>query len=931
MAARNRVLAFIIGAIFLALFGFRLIANFLVDWSWFSSLDLTDVFWTRFYAKAAVFGVVFAASAVMLLANGLLANGKAGRRPSMHNVVSPWNSIQGLTPPAAFDQLYHSFPWRLAVIGVSLVLAALIAAGEVGSFDLVLRYLHQVPYGAKDPLFGFDISFFLFTLPVYVEITNWLFFILAISALLSAALYAIHGAIAFDQQRRHIAPAVITHGSILIGLYFLVKAADFWLARLQLVYGDNGVVVGAGYTDVYLTMPILWGLIGLSLVAALLCLANFRGRSLKLPLFSALSLIAVSVVLVPVATGLYQRVIVKPNELQFEAPFIARNIAMTREAYGLNNIEIKPLEGDDSLTYASLQKNRETIDNIRLWDYEPLLASYAQLQEIRTYYKFHDADIDRYWLDGKYQQVMTAAREMKSSLLASNAQTWVNQHLLFTHGNGVVMSPVTKTMEGGLPALYVKDIPPVSDGGPKITEPRIYFGEEIDSYAIVKTGEKEFDYPKGDKNVYTEYSGKDGVAIGGIGARLLYSYYFGDVNILFSKSITAESRLIFRRNVQERIKRIAPFLRLDNDPYMVVSGGKLYWMQDAYTVSAAFPYSKRIDDGSTNYIRNAVKVVLDAYNGSVDFYVADAADPVIKTYARIYPGLFKPANAMPADLHHHLRYPEDLFAIQAQMFRAYHMQAPEVFYNREDLWQFPRRPTGEDGSDAEAKMAPYFINMRLPGEAKTEFVLMLPMVPSQRENMIAWLAARCDEPGYGKLIVYTFPKEKLVYGPYQINALINQNTDVSQQISLWNQMGSRIIHGNLMVVPIENSLLYVAPLYLRAASGQLPELKRVIAVYNGKVVMEETLAKALAALFPPPQGASKDAGQDAVAGPAPTPVDALNAAAKAGGPTANAARAALDHYNAALAKLKAGDFAGFGAELTAMKPLLEEMNKAKKN
>lgn len=922
MTSKNRIFAIVVGAVFVALIVFRLLAGFLVDWSWFASLGLNTVFWTRVLASVAVFATVFVVTAAILLANGIVANRTAGFRPALRTVPSPWNSIEGLNPPAALERLYRVFPWGLAVVVAALVLAALIAASEIGQWDLVLRYLHQVPYGQKDPLFDLDIGFFLFSLPVYEAIKDWLLFVLTVSAFLAGAVYWVHGAIVFDQQRRYVAPAVVAHASVLLGLYLIVKAADFWLQRFLLVYGDNGVVVGASYTDVHLEMPLLWIMAGLSLVAALVCFANIRGRSLKTPLLAAVGLIVISVVVVPLATGLYQRVIVKPNELQFESPYIARNIAMTREAYDLNNIQVKPFVGDDHLSYAALENNRATVDNIRLWDYQPLLSSYAQLQEIRTYYKFHDADIDRYWLNGTYQQVMTSARELKSSLLPANAQTWVNLHVLFTHGNGVVMSPVTKTTEGGLPSLYVQDIPPVSSGGPAVTEPRIYFGEEVDNYIIVKGSTPEFDYPKGDKNVYAEYKGRDGVAIGGFGNRLLFSWYFGDINILLSKYVTPESRIVFRRNIQERIKQIAPFLRLDNDPYIVVSGGRLYWMQDAYTVSSAFPYSKRLDDGSANYIRNAVKVVLDAYNGTVDFYISDASDPIVRTYASIYPGLFKPASAMPADLHRHVRYPEDLFTIQAEMYRAYHMQAPEVFYNREDLWQFPRKPTSDDDS-ADAKMAPYFINMRLPGEKQTEFVLMLPMVPNQRDNMIAWLAARCDGPDYGKLIVYTFPKDKLVYGPFQINALISQNTEVSQQISLWNQMGSRVIHGNLLVVPIENSLLYVMPLYLRAASGQLPELKRVIAVYDGKVVMEETLAKTLASLFPPPQGAPADLGS----GASSAPVQALTQAAQGQGPSANAARAALDHYNKAIAKLKAGDWAGFGAELDAMKPLLEGMNR----
>ena len=425
----------------------------------------------------------------------------------------------------------------------------------------------------------------------------------------------------------------------------------------------------------------------------------------------------------------------------------------------------------------------------------------------------------------------------------------------------------------------------------------------------------EFDYPKGKDNVYGTYQGADGVAVGGMVRRTLFAWYFDDLNILLTNYIASESRIIFRRNIQKRVRTIAPFLRLDHDPYVVVSEGRLFWMQDAYTTSEWFPYAEPLPGGGTNYIRNSVKVVIDAYNGSVDFYVADPADPVIATYRRIFPGLFKSFEPMPADLQKHVRYPEDLFLIQAQLYRAYHMDAPEVFYNREDLWQFPRQPTGfygaGDGAGDGAKMAPYYIIMRLPGEARAEFFLMLPMVPSQRENMIAWLAARCDAPDYGKLIVYEFPKDKLVYGPFQIEARINQNTEISQQISLWNQMGSRVIRGHLLVVPIENSILYVTPLYLRAETGQLPELKRVIAAYGDRVVTEETLAQALAALFKESAPALPLQGPPAAAYPT-SPADLR-------------AREALGHYDRAITRLKAGDWGGFGAELDAVRPLLEEL------
>jgi uncharacterized protein len=921
---RNRIFLIVIGTIFLALIVLRLAASFLVDWAWFASLGFGGVFWTTVNAKIILFLAVLVPTAAILYVNAALAQRLSGFRPNLRTVASPWNSIPGLTPPVLLERLYRNFPWRGLIVAVSLFVAILIAASELGNWSVALRYIYQVPYGLNDPQFGMDIGFYLFSLPALSAIKDWLLFTLIVAAVMAAVLYWVHGSIVVDQQRRYVAPAAVAHASVLLGVWLVVKAWDYWLQRFELVYNDNGAVVGASYTDVHLQIPILWALTVLAIAGAAVSFAGVRGRSLRNPVMAALALVAVSVVIAPVISVVYERVYVKPNQLQFESPYIARNIAMTREAYGLGNIEEKPFVADDNLDAAALTANRATIDNIRLWDYKPLLASYAQLQEIRTYYRFSDADVDRYMLDGAYQQVMTSAREFDSTQLQQNAQTWVNLHVLYTHGNGVVMSPVTKTEVGGLPSLYVKDIPPVSSGGPTITEPRIYFGEGSDTYVIVKSSTDEFDYPKGDNNVYTRYTGRDGVAIGGLGNRLLFSWYFGDVNILLSKYVTGESRLIFRRNIQQRVKQIAPFLSLDKDPYIVVSGGKLYWMQDAYTTSDAFPYSKTADSGMGNYVRNSVKIVIDAYNGSVSFYIADDSDPLVKTYARIFPGLFQPLAAMPADLKRHIRYPEDFFTIQAQMYASYHMDAPEVFFSREDLWQFPRKPAADDDT-GESRMEPYYINMRLPGARDTEFVLMLPMVPRQKENMIAWLAARCDPEHYGKLIVYTFPKDKLIYGPFQINALISQNTEVSQQITLWNQSGSRVIHGNLLVVPIDNSVLYVMPLYLRAASGQLPELKRVIAVYDNKVVMEVTLGQALAKLFKAPEG-SLDVDPQATSS-AQTAARAAAGAVLAAVP-ASAAKGALEHYNRAIAKLKAGDWAGFGAELDAMKPLLEDMNKA---
>jgi len=764
-----------------------------------------------------------------------------------------------------------------------------------------------VPYGATDPLYGNDISFYLFSLPAYIAIKNWMLLTLFLSALFAGAIYWMHGDIDYTVQRRPMSPTAIAHGSVLLGLLFAVKAWSYGLDRYLLLYGDNGVVIGASYTDIYVELPLLWLMVGLSIAAAFAAWVNVRARTYRIPIAAVALIFGGSFMLSGVIPGLFKRVFVKPNELQLEKPYIQRNIELTQQAYNLHQITAKPFPAEQDLTLKTIEANKATIDNIRLWDWHPLMDAYVQLQEIRTYYKFHDVDIDRYWLDGAYQSVMLSARELRSSLLPPNAQTWVNTRVLFTHGNGVVMGPVTRKTADGLPVFYLRDIPPVSTGGPEIREPRIYYGEETNSYVIVRGSTPEFDYPKGKENIYAAYDGTGGVPIGGILRKNLFAWHFGDINLLLSSYITDDSRIMIHRDIQEQVRAITPFLSLDHDPYLVVSGGKLYWIQDAYTTSDYFPYAQPVQRLGLNYIRNSVKIVTDAYNGTVDFYLMDSADPIASTYQQIFPSLFKPFAAMPPDLQTHIRYPEDLFRIQAQIYQAYHMEAADVFYNREDLWQFPREPA--DG--ATTPMAPYYIVIRLPGEAQAEFFLMLPMVPSRRDNMIAWLAARCDPPDYGKLIAYEFPKDKLVYGPFQIEALINQNTEISQQLTLWNQMGSRVIRGNLLVIPIENSILYVSPLYLRAAEGQLPELKRVIAAYGDRVVMKETLAEALSALFD--SGAAPRAPSTSMG----TPLAA---------PTAEQASKALDHYNQAIERLKSGDWAGFGAQLDAMRGLLENLS-----
>ncbi|MGC1411641.1 MAG: UPF0182 family protein [Acetobacteraceae bacterium] len=632
-------------------------SSLVVDWAWFSSVGYAGVFWTAFATKATLFGAVFAISALLLWLNGSIALHLA--RPRQLRLPASLAALQG-SPPAPtgiLGPISGLLPWRRLILAAALVVALLIAMSEIGKWELVLRFIYQTSYGQNDPLFGRDIAFYLFSLPVYSALKNWMVLILLLSAVMAGAVYVLHGEINLDSRLWRFSPAALAHASALLGAYFVVKALSYVLDRYLLLYDDNGVVVGASYTDVHVELPILWLLIGLAAAAAIVAWVNVRLRTYRLLIGAVAVVFGGSFLLGELLPGMFQRFYVKPSELQLESPYLKRNIDLTQEAYNLRQITVKPFPAEQGLTYQALQDNRATIENIRLWDWQPLLDTYAQLQEIRTYYRFLDVDIDRYHLGGSYQQVTLAPRELVSSLLPPNAQTWVNQHLLFTHGNGVVMSPVTQKSTEGLPNFYLKDIPPVATGGPAITEPRIYFGQGNSGDVIVKGSTPEFDYPKGKDNVYAYYDGTDGIPIGGMFWRSLFAWQFDDVNILLSSYITGQSRMMIHRNIQDRIETIAPFLQLDHDPYMVISAGRLYWMQDAYTTSDWFPYAQPQGGDNFNYIRNSVKVVVDAYNGTVTFYVTDAADPIIATYRRIFPTLFKPFDAMPADLQQHIRYP----------------------------------------------------------------------------------------------------------------------------------------------------------------------------------------------------------------------------------------------------------------------------------
>ncbi len=767
----------------------------------------------------------------------------------------------------------------------------------------VLQYFHPTPFNSTEPLFGKDISFYIFSLPVGELLEFWLmglflygFIAVTLTYLLSADSLSRGIFPGFSpQQQRHL--------SGVGGLLMLVVAFSYRLSRYELVYSRRGVSYGASYTDVTAQLPAYTVLCVLAVTIATYLLWRtvfWRSKSKhhRLVFYSLgiyLVLFVVGDFVLPTAV---QYLIVEPNELQREQPYIQRTIALTRQAFDLEAINARTFNPQATLTQADIKENALTIRNIRLWDERPLLETNRQLQQIRPYYQFPDADVDRYTLQtevnarrpsapqkpeseaveaAERRQVLISARELDYGAVPQQAQTWVNRHLIYTHGFGFTLSPVNTVGPGGLPEYFVKDISGdstalstssegIRDSVP-IGQPRIYYGEITNSYVMTGTRARELDYPSGSDNVYNSYDGRGGIQIGSPWRRWLFATYLKDWQMVLTRDFLPETKVLFRRNINQRIRAIAPFLQFDSDPYLVAANANsentneqfparknyLYWMVDAYTTSDRYPYS---DTGNEdiNYIRNSIKVVIDAYNGTVNFYIADTSDPIIATWSAIFPKLFKPLSAMPVSLRSHIRYPVDFFKIQSERLMTYHMTDPQVFYNREDQWQIPNEIYGSEARPVE----PYYLITSLPtvpfvgaASRKEEFILLLPYTPKQRTNLIAWLAARSDGENYGKLVLYVFPKERLIYGTEQIEARINQDPLISQQISLWNRQGSKAVQGNLLVIPIEQSLLYVEPIYLEATQNSLPTLVRVIVAYENRIVMAQTLEQALQAIFQP--------------------------------------------------------------------------------
>ena len=794
---------------------------------------------------------------------------------------------------------------------------AQIAAGVIGSNQWLtwLKFRHATPFGDHDPIFNQDVAFYVFQMPwiAFVQGLSLTVFVVALAG--STLLTLMPGRTAGGNGPMGALRLGRRHLSLLAAAVFLLLAAGAWLDGYDLLFSRSGLILGATYADITARLPTLRILSAVSLAGALLAVVHaFTRRAWILPSACALYLAAWlggSVF----ATGV-QRLVVTPNEQVKETPYLAYNIAATRHAFSLDAIEARQVPGDALLAKKDVAANQATLGNVRLWDRQPLLDIFGQIQETRTYFDFGSVNIDRYMINGKYRQVMVSARELNAANLAS--PSWPAERLTFTHGYGVTLGPVNEVTPEGLPVLFIKNIPPESSVDLDVKEPSIYFGEFSNDYVFVGTRAREFHYPRGEDPVYRNYDGRGGVPVGSLVRKFLFASRFKSVKILLSEDLTPESRILFHRGIMDRVTTVAPFLTFDRDPYLVISGGRLFWMIDAYTTTDRYPYATRTDAG-INYIRNSVKAVVDAYNGTTTFYLAAPSDPVAATLARIFPGLFKPLQEMPWGLRSHVRYPADLFAIQSAMYTTYHMTNPAVFYNKEDQWEIP---AVESTGAVAAPMEPYYTIQRLPGEKEVEFIQMLAFTPRGKANLSAWMAARCDGAHYGQLILFQFPKQKLVYGPRTIAARINQDQVISPQITLWNQQGSEVIQGTLLIIPVENSLLYVRPLYLRSAGGKMPELKRVIVAYQNQIAMEDTLDAALEKIFRRgvvitlPE-ADPTAAPDL--GPDTTGTESIE----------TLAGLAQQHYERALQAQKAGDWAVYGDEIRLVGAILDQMSKKK--
>ncbi|HJQ70471.1 MAG TPA: UPF0182 family protein [Blastocatellia bacterium] len=937
---KRRIWLFVLIAIvlFLFLLGSPLIGIY-VDALWFSSLGFSDAYWYKFRLGGLLF-VIFLVLTFLILRLSFAALTRwlpqLRERPQIR-----LRSVEDVR-----DVNILSFVYRPVVWLVSLGAALLYAISMSSDWSAFALYLNASPAGSADPIFRQDASFYLFKLPALEIVANWFFTltviiflsVLAISAYVSYYERSI-GLVVDDTRNRVV--AIISAAGILLAI---AMAWNTYLSRFDLLHTPHDLFTGVSYTDAHVLLPGMNVLMIVLIAAAVVLAANaFFFKSKRIIGWTAAAAVIVWLVAVVILPKSIYSLSVKPNELAKETPYIQHNIEMTRRAFDLERFEEKPFIPQPTLTARHVEENQETIGNIRLWDPQVLQSTFKQIQEIRQYYEFRVPDIDRYVLNGKLRQVMLAAREMNVDKLEATSRNWINQHLVYTHGYGVAMSSVNEFTPEGLPHLIVKDMPVTSEAPEiQIKRPEIYFGEVTNHHAYVRTNQPEFNYSaQGDQDSYTEYEGAAGIPIGGMLRKTALAFYLGDnTSLLFSDYITSESRVLIRRNVLERARQIAPFLMYETDPYIVISkDGRLFWMIDAFTHSDRYPYSRgyQVAGRSMNYIRNSVKVVIDAYEGKASFYVFEPDDPIIKSYQRIFPSLFRPAEEMPEDLRAHVRYPDLLAEAQAVAYTLYHITNPQTFYNREDMWAIASVEVSTQQGAQAVPMQPYYVLMQLPGfEKRLEFVSILPFTPAGpgRNNMIGWMAARSDKETYGETLLFTFPKSLTVNGPAQIRARVNQDRELSQLMTLWSQRGSELVRSNLLVIPIGDSLLYVESFYLQAegSGSKLPELRQVAVATQNRLATGNTFEEALRKLMAdtPTQQPAETVAQTAPParppGGAPSPTPAAPAQPAAGdlGGLARQAQQLLSDYERLSAE---GRHREAGEKLDQLKQTITEMNR----
>ena len=882
-------------------------SDWIIEWLWLDNLGYEQVFWTIKVTQALLLGSALIAALLYVI-------------PNMKVLGDKFSTMSFGQSPLAQLKLHEISAKKIKTTfyGLGAVVSGFFSLAFFMRWDTYFRFHWNETFGEVDPIFGHDIGFYVFRLPFLELVQNSLSSLVFFITIAIIILYVYSGALSLRSNKEIVATSGIKkHISINLGIWLLLLAWGYYLQRYELLYSPGGAVYGAGYVDLNIKLPVIWILMIFCVILAGLSFYQMYKSRFKWLIVGGVAAVILGAVGNGLLPGMVQSFVVEPSELQRERPYLENSIEQTRRAYQLDEMKTKPysVQPPEQMTWSTVQENEQTIENIRLWDPRLLIQTYRQLQEIRLYYQFYNVDVDRYQTDEGYMQMMVSAREL-SEELPEQANTWVNRRLQYTHGYGLVMSPVAQEGAQGDPRLVIKDIPPVSEMGLEVNKPGIYFGEHNSDYKIVNTNVKELDYPRGDQNVYTSYQGNSGVNIGNWFNRLLFAWNFGDINILLTDYINKDSKIIFWKQIQERVRRIAPFLRLEDDPYLVLSEGKLYWIQDAYTTSPDYPYSEPYN-GQYNYIRNSVKVVVDAYNGTVDFYMSDEEDPILNVYRDIFPDMFQPIDDMPGTLKQHVRYPIHFFKAQIEKYNEYHMTDPQVFYNNEDLWTRPNEKYGGQS----ITMEPYYVLTKLPGQQELQYLLISPLTPNNRDNMIGWMAANSDYPNYGEVSVFQLPKERLILGPAQIEARIDQDTEISRQLALWDQRGSRVIRGNLMVIPIENSFIYVEPVFLIAEGVDIPQLQRVIATSGEKIAMQPTLWQSIEALYGKRDERIATAEIDTT-----TALPAAQPAQPAGAMEGEGFSEVQQAWQEANQALQNGNWEEFGRKMNEIKKLLDQQN-----